>query len=52
MMTKKHFNEIAKILNESESKKEIINRMAQFCREQNPNFDMYRFKTACGLNEE
>lgn len=36
MMSKKHFNEIAKILNESQTKTEIINRMAQFCYDQNP----------------
>jgi len=52
MMTKKHFNEIARILKESETKEQIINRMAQFCRMENANFDMYRFKTACGLMEE
>lgn len=52
MMTKKHFNELAKILKESNSKKEIINRVALFCHEQNPNFNGYRFKIACGLTDE
>lgn len=51
MITKKHFNEIAKILKESKTKKEIINKMALFCYEQNPNFNGYRFKKACGLSD-
>ena len=52
MMTRKHFNEIAKILKESDSKKEIINRIALFCYKENTNFDKYRFKIACGLTNE
>ena len=51
MMTRKDFNKIAEILKTSESKKEIINRMALFCHEQNPNFNGYRFKKACGLTD-
>jgi len=47
MMTKKHFNAIAKILKENESKKDIINAIALFCKEQNPNFNIDRFKNAC-----
>ena len=52
MMTKKHFKEIAEILKTSESKKEIINRIAGFCYEQNPNFNGYTFRKACGLTDE
>ena len=33
MMTKKHFNAIAKILKENESKKDIIDAIALFCKE-------------------
>ena len=51
MMTKKHFNELAEILKTSKNKKEIINRISAFCYEQNPNFNGYRFKKACGLTE-
>lgn len=52
MLTRKHFNRIAKILSESENKKEIINKIAEFCYEENPGFNGYRFKKACGLTEE
>lgn len=51
-MYKKHFVKIAQILKESKTKKEIINKMALFCYEQNRNFDGYKFKRACGLTEE
>ena len=51
MMTKKDFNGLAEILKTSESKKEIINRIALFCYEQNSRFDRYRFKKACGLTD-
>jgi hypothetical protein len=51
MMTKKHFNKLAEILKNAETKKEIINQIAFFCYEQNPNFNGYRFKKACGLND-
>ena len=49
-MTKKHFNAIAEILKSYDNKKDIINELARFCKEQNPNFDIYRFKVACGLD--
>ena len=51
-MTKKDFNGLAEILKTSASKKEIINRIALFCYEQNPNFNGYYFKKACGLTDK
>ena len=51
MMTRKHFNEIARILKTYENKKEIIDKIAQFCFKQNCNFNSYRFKRACGLTD-
>lgn len=52
MLYKKDFKEIAEILKDSTSKKEIINRISAFCRTQNGSFDDYRFKIACGLTDE
>ena len=52
MMTKKHFNEIARIMQDSKSKKEIINNLSHFFYTENPNFNSYRFKKACGLTDK
>lgn len=52
MMTKRHFKAMAEILKNSQDKKEIINKIAVFCREENPNFNGYTFKKACGLSDE
>ena len=49
-MTKKHFNAIASILNTCNTKKDIINELAIYCKEQNNNFDIVRFKKACGMS--
>ena len=49
MMTRKHFIRLAEILKENESKKDIINEIARFCKQENSNFNVYRFKSACGL---
>ena len=51
MLTRKHSNKIAEILKTSETKKEIINKLASFCYEENPQFNGYKFKKACGLTD-
>ena len=45
-MTRKHFIAIAKILRESNGKKEIIERLTDYFTTVNSNFDRDRFKDA------
>ncbi len=49
MLTRKHFNALANILNQSKDKTEIIYKISMFCKDENNNFDIKRFKRACGL---
>ena len=48
-MTRKHFKELAKILNENKASKELVKDVILFCKTQNSNFDSFRFIDACGF---
>mgnify|MGYP003131516999 FL=1 len=48
-MTRKHFKELAKILNENKASKELVKDIILFCKTQNSNFDSFRFIDACGF---
>lgn len=49
--TKKHYNRIAYILGISKNKKEIIEEMVAFFKNDNPNFDEKRFRDAIKIHE-
>jgi len=42
--TKKHFEQIAEVLKESETKKEIFARLCEVFEADNPKFDIEKFK--------
>ena len=48
-MTRKHFKELAKILNENKASKELVKDVILFCKTQTSNFDSFRFIAACGF---
>ena len=56
-MTKKHFEAIARIINDVRDEnfrgeaatEEIANRLGEFFKSENPRFDLDRFLTACGF---
>ena len=48
-MTRKHFKELAKILNENKASKELVKDVILFCKTQNSNIDRFRFIDACGF---
>ena len=48
-MTRTHFKELAKILNENKASKELVKDVILFCKTQNSNFDSFRFIDACGF---
>ena len=48
-MTRKHFKELAKILNENKASKQLVKDVILFCKTQNSNFDSFRFIDACGF---
>jgi hypothetical protein len=48
-MTRKHFIALAQILKEHKADGVLIRDMAQFCYNENSNFDRARFYEACGL---
>ena len=48
-MTRKHFKELAKILNKNKASKELVKDVILFCKTQNTNFDSFRFIDACGF---
>tara|TARA_R110000851_G_scaffold331692_1_gene506249 strand:+ start:402 stop:554 length:153 start_codon:yes stop_codon:yes gene_type:complete len=48
-MTRKHFKALAQILKEHKANGVLIRDMAQFCYNENSNFDRARFYEACGL---
>ena len=50
MLTRKHFIEIAKILNEHKANRDLINSFCDYLRLENNDFDRERFKTA-SLND-
>jgi len=47
MMSRKHFNEIAKVLKETGASIATIEAIASFLKTQNPRFDYSRFVEAC-----
>lgn len=47
-MTRKHFRAIAEALKISNASLDTCRAIAQVCREDNPNFDTYKFLQACG----
>jgi hypothetical protein len=50
-MSRKHFKLIAEILRNHKADPVLIRDMAQFCYDQNGNFDRARFYEACGLTD-
>mgnify|MGYP003114368996 FL=1 len=48
-MTRKHFIALAQILKEHKADGVLIRDMAQFCYNENSNFNRARFYEACGL---
>jgi hypothetical protein len=48
-MTRKHFIQIARILNENKADPLLIREMANMCAEHNDFFDREKFYIACGL---
>ena len=50
-MTRKHFKALAQILKEHKADGVLIRDMAQFCYNNNSNFDSARFYEACGLTD-
>lgn len=46
-MTRKHFEAIAAILQRDKASHELIIHMADYLGTTNPNFDRFRFITAC-----
>lgn len=51
MLTKKHFVAIARILQESQSKNDIIVKLGAYFAMENERFDWLRWKKACGFGE-
>jgi hypothetical protein len=49
MLTRKHFKELASILEEHKANGVLIRDIADFCYQSNSNFDRARFYDACGL---
>ena len=50
-MSRKHFEEIARIMREHKADGVLIRDIADFCYTQNEHFDRYRFYDACGLED-
>ena len=50
-MTRKHFEELARIFCEHSAPYEVGESTANMCREQNPRFDTERFIRACGYGD-
>ena len=50
MLTRKHFKELASILEEHKADPVMIRDIADFCYESNSNFDRGRFYHACELD--
>lgn len=47
MMSRKHFNAIASIFKEENVNEQVVYRIANFLKQQNPRFDSSRFIEAC-----
>ena len=50
-MTRKHFRALAQILKEHKADGVLIRDMAQFCYNNNSDFDRALFYEACGLTD-
>lgn len=48
MLSRKYYRVIAKAIQTSNTKDEIVNKLCEEFRYDNYNFDSYKFKTACG----
>jgi|TARA_R100001460_G_scaffold29780_1_gene59069 hypothetical protein len=48
-MTRKHFKELASIINQNNVDTDLLIAIIKFCKSQNSNFDVYRFVDACGF---
>jgi hypothetical protein len=48
-MTRKHFKELASIINKNNVDVDLLIALIKFCKSQNSNFDMPRFVDACGF---
>ena len=48
MLTRKHFNEIARILKETNATEEQVNKFCEFFASENPRFDAVKFKEVIG----
>lgn len=52
-MSRKHFKALADVVKntdlEPEAKERLAHEIALVCRSFNPNFDLQRFLTACGV---
>lgn len=48
-MTRKHFKELASIINQNNVDVDLLKDIIKFCKSQNSNFDMPRFVDACGF---
>ena len=46
MLSRKYYNMLAKLIKESNSKLELVNKLCDELQEDNPYFDRYRFKEA------
>ena len=46
MLSRKYYNEIAKILKDCGSKEEITEELTQYFKEDNPNFSTSKFNNA------
>ena len=46
MMSRKHYKEFAKILHESKTKGQAVEKFSQYFGSDNPRFDSLRFKKA------
>jgi len=48
-MTRKHFKELASIINKNNVDVDLLIAIIKFCKSQNSNFDTPRFVDACGF---
>jgi N-acetylneuraminic acid mutarotase len=51
MLTKKYFNDIANIINNSKNKDAIIKNLSNYFSSENPNFNEEKFIKACNKEE-
>ena len=51
MLSRKYYNMLAKIIKESQSKTELIRNLCVALRDDNHNFDSYRFEQASKESE-